>query len=240
MSSISRDTGRLFKSSFCDHTCSHSKGAQAQFLCPHRQSGRLLAVTPPPCTFTCLRNFVGWCHAQPWRATLSVLTDSSLFPSSSEPDVWYSCPAAQQALKCCVQLNQAEKQLAENNNRSLSWFHGVRFNPVPLTYLPNWDSQRPLVGLTWTYLICGLAQDLPSSQTGLFHTDFLLFMLTTNKLAAFHSDSKTEEPTQALCPVRAFKTFVELAAREERLFLVLWDGAHRRGTSSFHLILHHL
>lgn len=175
------------------------------------------------------------CHAQPWHATVGVLTDSSLFSSSSEPDVWYSCPAAQQALKCCVQLNQAEKQLAENNNRSLSWFHGVRFNPVPLTCLPNWDSHRPLLGSTWTYLIWGLAQDLPSSQTGLFQTDCLLFMLTTNKLAAFHSDSKTEETTEALCPVRAFKTFVELAANlwvSESVFIVHWDGAHRRGTSS--------
>lgn len=59
-------------------------------------------------------------------------------------------------------------------------------------------------------------------------------MLTTNKLAASHSDSKTEEPTEALCPDRAFKTFVGLAANlgvSESLFIVCWDGAHKRGTS---------
>lgn len=88
------------------------------------------------------------------------------------------------------------------------------------------------------YLICGLGQDLPSSQNDLFQADCLLFMLTTNKLAAFNSDSETEEPTEEptepLCPVRALKTSPELAANlwvSENLFIFLWDGAHKRGTS---------
>ncbi len=90
--------------------------------------------------------------------------------------------------------------------------------------------------------ICGLGQDLPSSQNDLSKqtVSFLCYKPTFWQLEMLSVRQRNQQP---LCPVRALVTFVELTATFwviDSLLICLEDGGHKRGTTlhiQFYILL---